>query len=116
AAFDQTQAAVVLLRQALAAFDGAGIAIDAPHRAVRRIEQRAAVAAGAERAIDIDGAVARLQGFDHFGQQNGTMCSAGCRSDEIFVHATQGLVPWVALRPALKRSRTRRKSSASRAA
>jgi hypothetical protein len=60
-ALDQRKPAAVALDQFLAAFDRRAVPVDAPHPAVGGLQQRAAVAAGTERAVDVDSAVARRQ-------------------------------------------------------
>ena len=77
AALDDLQAPGVTGRQFAAARHGAGIAVDAPDGAVGGLQDRAAVAAGAEGAVNVNGAVARRQGFQHFLQQDRLVRSLG---------------------------------------
>ena len=42
------------------------VAVDAPHRAIGRLQQGACIAAGAEGAVHIGGAIHRLQDAKHF--------------------------------------------------
>ena len=73
AAFDQAQPRRIALGKRLAGGDGVGIAVDGDHLAVGAIEHRRRVAAGAERAVEIAAAVARLQRVDDFARENGDM-------------------------------------------
>src|SRR6185437_14329475 len=73
AALDQAQARRIVLSQSLACGYRIGIAVDRDHLARGAIEDRGGVAAGAERAVDITAAVARLQRIDHFVQEHGNM-------------------------------------------
>lgn len=58
-ALDHLQPSGELLGQRTAALDGGGVAVDADHAAGSRLQQGAAVAAGAEGAVHIEAAVAR---------------------------------------------------------
>ena len=60
-AFHQSQAALETLHQRLAARDGFGIAINAGHVAIGGFQYRLAVAAAAESAVNVMGAVFRRQ-------------------------------------------------------
>ena len=68
--FEDTKAFAVTLGQVAAPPHRLGIAVDAEDPAMRRIEQRLAVAAAAEGAVDIDGIVARGQRSEHGVEKN----------------------------------------------
>ena len=76
ATFDQTQPRRIALGERTAGADGVGITIDGNHLAVGAIEHGRGVAAGTEGAVDIAAAIARLQGVDHFVQQDGDVTVA----------------------------------------
>jgi hypothetical protein len=77
AALDQLQAPGEAARQIGAVGDRLRIAVDAPHRAIRRLEQRPGITAAAEGAVDIDAAVARRQRLQHLAQQHRPMTAGG---------------------------------------
>ena len=58
-----------------AACDRGGIAIDRDNAAIRGSEERAAVAAGAERGIDIDAAIAYAEELDRWAGEHGNVTS-----------------------------------------
>ncbi len=70
AAVQQMQPAGMAGGQRGAAGDGVGIAVDRPQGAVDGAEDRRRIAAAAERAVEIDAAVARRQGGEHLVQHH----------------------------------------------
>src|SRR5262245_59407928 len=69
----ERQPAARFVDQAIAARDGVAIAVDADHLRVRGCKDRAAVAAGTERAVDVNTTVARLEKFDRGASEHGNM-------------------------------------------
>jgi hypothetical protein len=59
AALDQAEPPGIAFGQDLGAGDGFGVAVDGPDGALGRVQEGAAIAAGAEGAVDVDGALAR---------------------------------------------------------
>ena len=70
---DQGQPAVRPVDQIKPAGNGGAVAVDADHPGSRHVQDRPAVAAGAEGCVDIDAAVARRQPFDRLAAQHGDM-------------------------------------------
>jgi len=73
AILDQRQPAAGLLDQIEPAGNGVAVAVDANHPATAGLENRTAIAAGAEGGIDIDLPFARLQLREHLAKQHGNM-------------------------------------------
>ena len=73
ASFEDLEAPAVTLGQAAPAPHGLGIAVDAEDPAMRRREQRLAVAAAAKSSVDIDGIVARRQRGEDSIEKNRNM-------------------------------------------
>ena len=70
---DQCQTASGLLDQIGAESDGGLVAIDADHACIGRREDCAGVAARAERAVDVDTAVTRLEQLDRRAAEHGNV-------------------------------------------
>ena len=66
----QREPAGIKRHQRLAARDRIGIAVDAEHAAIAGFQHGARITAAAEGAVDVMGAVARVQRFQHFGQHD----------------------------------------------
>src|SRR6185437_5371905 len=75
-AMHQGQPAGEAFGQGAAAFDRIGVAVDAEHAAIGGFKNRAAVAAAAERAVDIVLAVLRREQAQHLGEHHRNMDAA----------------------------------------
>src|SRR4051794_10090841 len=73
AAFDQRQATVRAIDEIEPAGDSGAVAVDAYDPGSRRVEDRAAVAAGAEGCVDNYRAFARREHLDRLAAENGNM-------------------------------------------
>ena len=73
AVLDQRQPAFACSDQREAARDRAAVAVDADHAAVGGIENRARMSAGAERAVDVDAAVARREILERLAGEHGNV-------------------------------------------
>ena len=115
APFEQHQAIAENPLERPAVADGARIAVDGVDPRLRPFEQQAGVAAGAERAVDIDAAVLRREcGNDllrHHRQVPGCCLRVGCRRhrDPKSDMANKWLMPWPNSAPDALNKRFRRR-------
>ncbi len=72
-AVQQMQPAGMLRDEACPALDGVGIPIDRPQRAGGVFQDGAGVAAAAERAVEVDAAIARIELRNDLGEHHGNM-------------------------------------------
>ena len=86
AILDELEPAARFLDESGAPCDGVVIAIDADHARARRLQDRARIAAAAERRVDIEAAVADAEPVDGAAGEHGNVTSQSA-SDSIAVAA-----------------------------